>query len=206
MARTARAARSATRGVRAPNLHSPSASPRSSRSTPSYVNLVIRFGGVVVSGRVESPMPAWSSEVGGALTIQQVDALTALVESWADEAAAARRPEVPNTAGSGAAGLQRRRLRGLPRRRPGRAGGRLPQPAEHRQRACHRPADADQPAGPARGRLRGRPAQRCSSSGSATRARTTTTARPPACQPTRRPASATAALQALITFLLEQKQ
>jgi mono/diheme cytochrome c family protein len=83
-------------GQQAPNLHSRSIFEKL-RVNPEYVNLVIRFGGVVVSGRVESPMPAWSSEVGGPLTIQQVDALTALVESWAAEAGAAPLEEVPNT-------------------------------------------------------------------------------------------------------------
>jgi mono/diheme cytochrome c family protein len=87
-------------GVRAPNLHSPSIAEKL-KVNAEYVNLVIRFGGVVVSGRVESPMPAWSSEVGGPLTIQQVDALTALVESWAAEAAAAAPSEVPDTPEAG---------------------------------------------------------------------------------------------------------
>lgn len=55
---------------------------------PKYVNLVIRFGGIVVSGDPRSPMPAWDPEVGGPLTDQQIDALTSLVESWAAETAA----------------------------------------------------------------------------------------------------------------------
>lgn len=87
-------------GVRAPNLHSPSIAAKL-KANPNYVNLVIRFGGVVVSGRVDSDMPAWSSEVGGALTIQQVDALTALVVSWAAETAAASPSEVPDTPEAG---------------------------------------------------------------------------------------------------------
>jgi mono/diheme cytochrome c family protein len=87
-------------GVRAPNLHSRSIFEKL-KVNPNYVNLVIRFGGVVVSGRVESPMPAWSSEVGGPLTIQQVDALTALVTSWADEAGAKPVEDIPNTAEAG---------------------------------------------------------------------------------------------------------
>ncbi len=68
---------------------------------PDYVNLVIRFGGVVVSGNVKSPMPAWSLEAGGALTVHQVDALTALVESWVLEAASQPDVEVPNTVEAG---------------------------------------------------------------------------------------------------------
>ncbi|HET9347664.1 MAG TPA: cytochrome c [Arthrobacter sp.] len=87
-------------GQQAPNLHSRTIFEKL-KVNPEYVNLVIRFGGVVVSGRVESPMPAWSSEVGGPLTIQQVDALTALVESWAAEAGEAPLEEVPNTPEAG---------------------------------------------------------------------------------------------------------
>ena len=55
---------------------------------PKYVNLVIRFGGIVVSGDPRSPMPAWDPEVGGPLTKQQIDSLTSLIEGWAAEAAA----------------------------------------------------------------------------------------------------------------------
>jgi mono/diheme cytochrome c family protein len=87
-------------GVRAPNLHSRSIYEKL-QVNPDYVNLVIRFGGVVVSGRVDSPMPAWSTEVAGPLTIQQVDALTALVESWAAEAGEAPVEEVPDTPEAG---------------------------------------------------------------------------------------------------------
>lgn len=68
---------------------------------PDYVNLVIRFGGVVVSGDVNSPMPAWSTEVGGPLTINQIDALTAMVETWSLEAGAQPDTEVPNTVEAG---------------------------------------------------------------------------------------------------------
>jgi len=87
-------------GRRAPNLHSPSIADKL-KVNPEYVNLVIRFGGVVVSGNVNSPMPAWSSEVGGSLTVQQVDALTALVESWAAEAATQSQAPVANTVDAG---------------------------------------------------------------------------------------------------------
>lgn len=87
-------------GVNAPNLHSASIVQKL-KTNENYVNLVIRFGGVVVSGRVDSPMPAWSSEVGGPLTIQQVDALTALVESWAAETAKQSQEAVPDTPEAG---------------------------------------------------------------------------------------------------------
>ncbi len=98
----------------APNLHSSSiydklkaqnggsfTDIRKPGDPPDYVNLVIRFGGVVVSGDVNSPMPAWSSEIGGALTINQIDALTALVETWALEAGALAPVDVPDTVEAG---------------------------------------------------------------------------------------------------------
>ena len=101
-------------GRQAPNLHSKSlfeklkaqnggsfTEIRKPGDPPDYVNLVIRFGGVVVSGDVNSLMPAWSSEVGGALTINQVDALTALVETWALEAGAQPDVDVPDTVEAG---------------------------------------------------------------------------------------------------------
>src|SRR5919106_738592 len=87
-------------GRRAPNLHSATIAEKL-KVNPEYVNLVIRFGGVVVSGDVNSPMPAWSTEVGGPLTVQQVDALTALVEEWAAEAAEEAPEEVPDTVAAG---------------------------------------------------------------------------------------------------------
>jgi mono/diheme cytochrome c family protein len=87
-------------GRRAPNLHDRSIFEKL-KINPNYVNLVIRFGGVVVSGDVTSPMPAWSTEAGGPLTVQQVDALTALVESWAAEAGKTEPEEVENTAEAG---------------------------------------------------------------------------------------------------------
>jgi mono/diheme cytochrome c family protein len=87
-------------GRQAPNLHSRSIFEKL-KVNPDYVNLVIRFGGVVVSGNVNSPMPAWSTEVNGPLNIQQVDALTALVESWAAEAGEQPVEEVPNTVEAG---------------------------------------------------------------------------------------------------------
>lgn len=101
-------------GRLAPNLHSKSiyeklkaqnggsfTEIRKPGDPPDYVNLVIRFGGVVVSGDVNSPMPAWSSEVGGALTVNQIDALTALVETWALEAGSKPDEQVPNTVEAG---------------------------------------------------------------------------------------------------------
>jgi mono/diheme cytochrome c family protein len=87
-------------GRQAPNLHSRSIFEKL-RVNPDYVNLVIRFGGVVVSGNVNSPMPAWSTEVNGPLNVQQVDALTALVVSWATEAGEQPVEEVPNTVEAG---------------------------------------------------------------------------------------------------------
>jgi len=80
----------------APNLHSPSIA-KKLKVNPDYVNLVIRFGGVVVSGNVNSDMPAWSTEVGGSLTVEQIDAVTALVTGWAQEAASQSQAPVANT-------------------------------------------------------------------------------------------------------------
>jgi mono/diheme cytochrome c family protein len=101
-------------GRRAPNLHAQSifeklkaqnggsfTEIRKPGDPPDYVNLVIRFGGVVVSGDVNSPMPAWSTEVGGPLTINQIDALTAMVETWALEAGSQPTEEVPDTVEAG---------------------------------------------------------------------------------------------------------
>jgi len=101
-------------GRLAPNLHSKSiyeklraqnggtfTEIRKPGDPPDYVNLVIRFGGVVVSGDVNSPMPAWSVEVGGALTINQIDALTAMIETWALEAGRLPDVEVPDTVEAG---------------------------------------------------------------------------------------------------------
>ncbi|MDQ3880283.1 MAG: cytochrome c [Chloroflexota bacterium] len=88
-------------GRQAPSLHSQRIVDRLAVN-PLYVNLVIRYGGVVVSGDVNSPMPAWSQEANGPLTVAQIDALTALVESWAAEtqaaAASATEQPVENTA------------------------------------------------------------------------------------------------------------
>jgi len=89
-------------GRSAPNLHSATIAAKL-KVNPEYVNLVIRFGGVVVSGNVNSDMPAWSTEVGGSLTVQQIDGLTALVTSWAEEAATKSQAPVPDTVAAGKA-------------------------------------------------------------------------------------------------------
>jgi cytochrome c2 len=47
-------------------------------------------------------MPAWSREVGGPLNRQQIEAVVALVEEWAAEAAEAPLEEVENTVEAGA--------------------------------------------------------------------------------------------------------
>lgn len=83
--------------VPAPDLHSLSlaqkwedsvqsaANPENPYDKRSYINKAIRYGGVVVSGNVNSPMPAWSYEVGGGLNEEQLAALTLLVTNWAQE-------------------------------------------------------------------------------------------------------------------------
>ena len=72
------------------------------RANPNYVRLVVSYGGVVVSGNVNSAMPAWSYEVGGPLNEQQIEAVVGLVESWAEEAAEEPAEEVPDTEEAGA--------------------------------------------------------------------------------------------------------
>jgi hypothetical protein len=47
-------------------------------------------------------MPAWSTEAGGPLTVQQIDALTALVTEWSKEGATASQAPVENTVEAGA--------------------------------------------------------------------------------------------------------
>jgi mono/diheme cytochrome c family protein len=87
-------------GRLAPNLHSASIAEKL-KVNADYVRLVISYGGVVVSGDVNSPMPAWSTEVGGPLTVEQIDALTALVTSWATAAAEQSQPPMTDTPEAG---------------------------------------------------------------------------------------------------------
>jgi len=87
--------------VAGPNLRSRSLADKL-RVNPNYVRLAVSYGGVVVSGNVNSQMPAWSDEVGGPLNEQQIEAVVALVESWAEEAAEEPVEEVENTAEAGA--------------------------------------------------------------------------------------------------------
>jgi mono/diheme cytochrome c family protein len=84
-----------------PNLHSRSIADKL-RANPNYVRLAVSYGGVVVSGNVNSAMPAWSYEVGGPLNEQQIEAVVALVEGWAAEAAEQPLEEVPDTVEDGA--------------------------------------------------------------------------------------------------------
>jgi mono/diheme cytochrome c family protein len=84
-----------------PNLHSRSLADKL-KANPNYVRLVVSYGGVVVSGNVNSQMPAWSHEVGGPLNEQQIEAVVALVESWAEEASELPPEDVPDTPEAGA--------------------------------------------------------------------------------------------------------
>jgi mono/diheme cytochrome c family protein len=86
--------------VRAPNLHSASLGAKL-KANPDYIHLVVSYGGVVVSGNVNSLMPAWSTEVGGSLTVQQIDGVVALVTSWAQAAASQSQAPVANTPEAG---------------------------------------------------------------------------------------------------------
>jgi mono/diheme cytochrome c family protein len=83
-----------------PNLHSRAIADKL-RVNPEYVRLVVSYGGIVVSGNVNSPMPAWSAEVGGPLNEQQIEAVVALVEGWAAEAAEQPVEEVEDTPEAG---------------------------------------------------------------------------------------------------------
>jgi len=84
-----------------PNLHSRSIADKL-RVNPNYVRLAVSYGGIVVSGNVNSPMPAWSAEVGGPLNEQQIEAVVTLVEGWAAEAAEQPLEDVPDTVEAGA--------------------------------------------------------------------------------------------------------
>lgn len=84
-----------------PSLHTQSLAAKL-QANPNYVRLAVTYGGVVVSGNVNSQMPAWGAEVGGPLNEQQIEAVVALVESWAEEAAEQPPEDVPNTAEAGA--------------------------------------------------------------------------------------------------------
>ena len=84
-----------------PNLHSRRIADKL-RVNPNYVHLVVSYGGIVASGNVNSAMPAWSREVGGPLNEQQVEAVVTLVESWAAEAADDPVEDVENTVEAGA--------------------------------------------------------------------------------------------------------
>ena len=84
-----------------PNLRSRSLADKL-RAKENYVHLAVSYGGVVVSGNVNSPMPAWSYEVGGPLNEQQIEAVVALVESWARQAAEQPVEDVEDTVEAGA--------------------------------------------------------------------------------------------------------
>lgn len=84
-----------------PNLHSRSLADKL-RVKDNYVHLVVSQGGVIVSGNVNSAMPAWSYEVGGPLNEQQLEAVVALVETWAEAAGEQPIEDVPDTVEAGA--------------------------------------------------------------------------------------------------------
>lgn len=84
-----------------PSLHTRSLADKL-RANPNYVRLAVTYGGVVVSGNVNSQMPAWGDEVGGPLNEQQISAVVALVEGWARQAADQPIEDVPDTVEAGA--------------------------------------------------------------------------------------------------------
>ena len=71
------------------------------KANEEYVRLAVSYGGVVVSGNVNSPMPPWSTEVGGPLNEQQIEAVVTLVEGWATEAGENAPEEVEDTVEAG---------------------------------------------------------------------------------------------------------
>ena len=84
----------------APSLHTASLWQKL-KVNPEYIHLAVSYGGVVVSGNVNSPMPAWSAEVGGPLNEQQIEAVVTLVEGWAREAGENAPEDVPDTVEAG---------------------------------------------------------------------------------------------------------
>jgi mono/diheme cytochrome c family protein len=87
-------------GRSAPSLRTASLAEKL-RVNPEYVRLVVSYGGVVASGNVNSPMPAWSTEVGGPLNEQQIEAVVSLVEGWAVEAGEQAPEDVEDTVEAG---------------------------------------------------------------------------------------------------------
>jgi mono/diheme cytochrome c family protein len=96
-------------GGTGPNLHSLSLANKWLRTggqqgLNNYVQWVITLGGIVKTGQIDSIMPPWGQEYGGSLTRQQIEALTALIGTWAEETLANPPPEeVPDTVEAGAA-------------------------------------------------------------------------------------------------------
>lgn len=112
------------------------------RVNPNYVHLAVAYGGVVVSGNVNSPMPAWSYEVGGPLNEQQIDAVVALIEQWLEDAEAPTDVEDTVEAGAevysaaGCAGCHGAELQGgvgPPLTNVGEEVGNLPQPVAEQE-------------------------------------------------------------------------
>jgi len=95
-------------GTQAPNLHSLALANKwlatgGAQGTNNYVNWVIQLGGIVRSGNPASKMPAWGQAFGGSLTRQQIEALTTMIGTWAQETLDNPPPEdVPNTVEAGA--------------------------------------------------------------------------------------------------------
>ena len=146
------------------------------------------LGGVVRSGNINSKMPAWGQAFGGSLTRQQIEALTTMIGTWAQETLDNPPPEdVPEHGRGRRRGVRRRRLFRVPRRpAPGRHRSEPPDD-RHLARSplptCRSPsAHLDQ----MQQDYDDRPARRSSRSGSATRPVTTTTATRPGCRRTPR--------------------
>ena len=150
-------------------LRAPGRSATAASSSPAIVN---------------SPMPAWSTEVGRAAH-RPADRRGDRARHRAGRRRARPASQAPVAEhGRGRrAGLHQRRLRRVPRRRPGGRARPVPEHPGHRHGARHRPSRPAVRARPDEDRLRRRSRARSWRSGSATRARTTTAARRRTCRP-----------------------
>jgi mono/diheme cytochrome c family protein len=128
-------------GRSAPSLRSASLADKL-RVNENYVHLAVSYGGVVVSGNVNSPMPAWSTEVGGPLNDQQIEAVVALVHSWLEDVEAPTDVEDTVEAGAeifasaGCAGCHGAELEGgvgPPLTNVGNEVGNLPEPVSQQE-------------------------------------------------------------------------
>ncbi len=179
-------------GTRAPDLHSLALANKwlqtgGAQGTNNYVSWVITLGGVVRSGNINSKMPAWGQAFGGSLTRQQIEALTMMIGTWAQETLDNPPPEdVPNTVEAGAEVYVNAGCSGCHGDQPPGRHRSEPPDDRHLARRHRRPALAASRTSTRCSRTT-TPTRGCSSrSGSATRPVTTTMATRPGCRRTPR--------------------